>query len=239
MTITLSPGQDLNFDADDNLYPTGDGKPMAETDLHQDQMIYIIQALKTFYQSDSDVYVAGNNFLYYEQGNPRAVVSPDGYVVFGVPKRRRNTYMLWKEGGVTPAVVFEVTSKKTKREDVRTKRPLYENVLRVPEYFQFDPTGDYLRPRLQGLRLIEGQYQAILLIDGRLHSEQLGLDLVQEGEIVRLFDPVRNVFLLTHQETSRQAEQETLRADMEAQAREEAEAEIIRLRAELEALQRQ
>ena len=31
---------------------------------------------------------------------------------------------------------------------MHTKRPLYERTLRVPEYFLFDPTGDYLRPRL-------------------------------------------------------------------------------------------
>ena len=28
----------------------------------------------------------------------------------------------------------------------------------VEEYFQYDPTGDYLNPQLQGLRLIEGNY---------------------------------------------------------------------------------
>ncbi len=254
MTTTLAPEQDEDF------YPTGDGKPMAETDLHREQMNYLIFALASHFRNAPDVYVSGNNFLYYEQGNPRAVVSPDGYVVFGVPNHPRDTYMLWLEGGITPAVVFEVTSKKTKREDTRTKRPLYEAVLRVPEYFQFDPTGDYLRPRLQGLRLVDGQYQAIPLVDGGMHSEQLGLDLVQEGRTLRLFDPIYGVSLLSPQETRQQAERETSRADrqtqraeqeaqradqqtqraeQEAQARTEAEAEIARLRAELAALRQQ
>ncbi len=30
---------------------------------------------------------------------------------------------------------------------------------RTRKYFQYDPTGDYLNPRLQGARLAEGNYQ--------------------------------------------------------------------------------
>ena len=63
--------------------------------------------------------------------------------------------MAWKEHGRLPAVVFEFTSRKTQREDTDTKLPLYERTLRTPEYFLFDPTGDYFRPRLQGYRLPE------------------------------------------------------------------------------------
>ena len=41
------------------------------------------------------------------------------------------------------------------------KLALYRDVLRVPEYFQFDPTEDYLRPPLQGHRLERGEYVPI------------------------------------------------------------------------------
>jgi Uma2 family endonuclease len=135
-------------------YPDSDGKPMAETEKHRDLMIYSIEALKAFFDARPDVQVSGNNFIYFEEGNPKARISPDCYVVFGVPKRVRDSYKSWEEGGKLPAVIFEFTSKKTRREDVHKKRPLYEQVLRVSEYFQFDPTGDYLKPRLQGFRWV-------------------------------------------------------------------------------------
>ena len=210
-------------------YPVRDGKPMAETDKHADLMMYFKMALQIRYADQADVYVSGNNFVYYQEGNPKKCVSPDCYVVFGVPKHMRDSYMSWREGGRLPSVVFEFTSRKAAGEDTDTKRPLYENVLQIAEYFLFDPTGDYLEPRLQGFRLIEGRYQPIPVEDGRMHSEQLGLDLVQQGETLRLFDPQRGVFLPTGLEMAR-------RAEAEAEARAEAESEVARLRAELAAL---
>lgn len=41
-------------------YPTGDGKPMAETDLHRDNMIDVIQMLRDHFAKYKDVYVSGN-----------------------------------------------------------------------------------------------------------------------------------------------------------------------------------
>ncbi len=58
-------------------------------------------------------------------------------------------------------MVIEITSKSTKREDKTTKKELYRDVLKVAEYFQFDPTEDYLKPPLQGFRLVEGEYLPI------------------------------------------------------------------------------
>jgi ABC-type multidrug transport system ATPase subunit len=201
--------------------------------------IYAIETLKGFFDDRTDVVVSGNNFVYYDEGNPKGRVSPDCYVVFGVEKRVRDSYKAWEEGGRAPSVVFEFTSKKTRKEDTVTKFRLYESVLRVPEYFLFDPTGDYLKPRLQGHRLVDGRYVALELVDGRLHSEVLGLDLVMEGERLRLYDPARGVFLLDPLEQTRRANAEAARAEAEARRAEAAEAESARLRAALEALRRQ
>jgi Uma2 family endonuclease len=231
-------------------YPVSDGKPMAESDKHRDLGVYTIEALRIFFAGRPDVYVAGNNFVYWEEGNPRAVVSPDVYVVFGVEMRQRDCYMAWKEGGRLPDVVFEFTSKKTRKEDTRDKLPKYEQVLKVPEYFLFDPTGDYLTPRLQGYRLVEGSYVPLEAVDGRLHSELLGLDLVQEGERLRLWDPAKQEWLLSPLELAQareaereraqaeahRAQAEAQRADAERRRADEAIAEAARLRAELEAL---
>src|SRR5262245_27078437 len=213
-------------------YPTSDGKPMGETDKHRDLTTYGVEALKFRFADRPEVYVSGNNFLYWEEGNPRKSVSPDCYVVFGVGMRQRDCYKAWEEGGRLPDVVIEFTSKKTKKEDTDTKRPLYEQVLKVPEYFLFDPTGDYLTPRLQGFRLVEGEYVPLEAVDNRLFSEQLGLELVQDGENLYFYDPERGERLLTPLEQARRAEEE-------AAARATAEAENARLRAELERLRRQ
>ncbi len=225
------------------VYPTRDGRPMAETDKHREIAFYIIQALKTYFSGHDDVYVSGNNFVFWEEGKPKARISPDAYVVFGPTPDLRDSYMAWKDKGRLPSVVFEFTSHKTQREDTDTKLPLYEGVLKTPEYFLFDPTGDYLKPRLQGYRLVGNQYVRLELTDDRLHSEQLGLDLVQQGESLRLYDPVQGRFLPTTLELShhaeaetRRAEAETRRAQVEADQRQSAEAEVARLRAELDAL---
>ena len=227
-------------------YPTGDGKPMAEDVLHRKLMFYACESLETYLANRPDAHVSGNDFVYYEEGNVRARVSPDTYVVIGVPRRLRRSYKVWEENGVAPAVVFEFTSKKTRREDVTIKRPLYEQVLRVQEYFQFDPTGDYLKPRLQGQRLQAGRYEAIALHNDRMWSEQLGLELVIVGENLRFYDPARGEWLRTYEEAEAERKMETLRAEAEAQRAESekqraetAEAELARLRAELEALRQQ
>ena len=242
-------------------YPTGDGKPMAEDNLHRKLMAYGCDALEYHFASRSDAYVSGNDFVYYEVGNPRARVSPDCYVALGVePKNERHSYKIWEENGIAPAVVFEFTSKKTKKEDVTLKKPLYEQVLQVQEYFQFDPTGDYLKPRLQGHRLHNGVYQAIELRDNRMTSEQLGLELVIDGETLRFYNPAKGEWLRTYDQAEtqrllqqqraeaadRRAETEKQRAEAEAQRAEAAdkraavaEAEVARMRAEIKALRRQ
>ena len=107
---------------------------------------------------------------------------------------RRELRLAWEEGGRLPDVVFEFTSRKTKKEDTDVKRPLYEQVLKVKEYFLFDPTGDYLKPRLQGYRLVGERYAAMEPVKGRLFSEQLGLELIQEGERLSLYDPEMATF---------------------------------------------
>jgi len=61
------------------------------------------------------VYVSGNLFIYYEQGNPK-VVAPDVFVVFGVARRDRFSYKLWQESN-KPDFILEITKKSTLSED--------------------------------------------------------------------------------------------------------------------------
>jgi Uma2 family endonuclease len=216
-------------------YPTSDGKPMAETEHHRDLMVDLIETLKTHFDADPEVYVGGNLLLFYEEGNRRKHVSPDVFVARGVPKLpKRLYYLLWEEGK-PPDAVIELTSRTTRREDRQKKWQLYRDVLKVPEYFLFDPFEEYLKPSLQGYRLEGGEYSSIVPVHGRLTSQVLGLKLERDAADLRLVDPATGRRLPTLREQTAQA---GARAEAESLARRSAEAELERMRQELERLKR-
>ena len=224
---------------DTGLYPCSDGQPMAETDLHAACMVYVTCALRRHFakRGREDVYVGSNNFLYYERGNPRAVVAPDVYVVVGAAAHLRDTYLLWNEPK-GPDFVLEVTSASTRRADERRKRDVYAS-LGVSEYFLYDPRAEYLTPPLQGWRLHEGEYRplpAVTVLSNRgvtVASEVLGLELRDEREarMVRLRDRATGEDLPTYEEADRAREEE-------AAARRAAEARAAELEARVLALEK-
>ncbi len=213
-------------------YPESDGEPMAETDKHINLLIYLREALADHFRDDPNVYVAGNLFVYYAEGDPGQVVAPDVFVVKGVPKRDRRIYQVWKENKA-PDVVFELTSRSTRQEDLGPKKGVYE-MLGVEEYFIFDPLGEYLQPRLVGFRLAKWGYRRIE--EEPLVSRVLGLELRVEGEMLRLVDPATGEKLLTPLEAQEARRLAEAKAAAEAEARRRAEAEVERLRAELASL---
>ncbi len=244
------------------FYPESDGKPMAETTQHRDVMIELIVGLRDWFADDPLAYVSGNEFLYWVEGNPRRNVSPDVWFVRGIDKAVvRPSYKTWLEGGKGPDFVLEATSRSTRREDRGKKFRTYQDELKVREYFLFDPLGEYLKPPLQGYRLAEGQYRPIGPVDGRLPSEVLGLHLEADGGLIGLFDPAtgrkvptrlealeeerealrrRDAELDREREERRRLDAE-LRREREGRRRSDAalvesQAEIERLRRELEAL---
>jgi Uma2 family endonuclease len=265
MATTLSPSSVVRND-----YPTSDGKPMAETDRHRDQMNETIKTLDEHFAGEPMIYVSGNLLVFYVPGNKRRHVSPDVFVVRGVQKRERLNYLVWEEGH-GPEVVIEITSSSTRKEDQKAKMSLYCDTLKVREYFLFDPFGDYLDPPLQGYRLRGGKYQRIRPREGRLPSQVLGLHLERDGQTLRLWNPQTQAWLLSPSErakreadraneAARLAEDEAHRADeaalradheahradeaarlaqREAQRADQAQAEVDRLRAELQRLTEQ
>ena len=240
------------------VYPVSDGQPMAESGIHGECMMYVTSALRRWFakRGRTDVCVGMNNFLYYERGNPRAVVAPDVYVVVGAPAGLRDTYMLWKEPK-GPDFVLEVTSKSTRRDDERRKRDVYAG-LGVREYFLYDPRAEYLAPPLQGFRLHGGEYRAlpgVTALSNRgvsVASEVLGLELRDERDarMVRLRDLETGEDLPTYEESERAREdeasarqresgarqQEAEARQREAAARRAAEARVMELEARLRAL---
>src|SRR5438552_2196049 len=131
-------------------YPESDGQPMAETDWHRDLMFALIASLQNHFASAPDVYVSGNLLLYYIEDDPTKSVAPDVFIVRGVGGHERRIYKLWEEGRA-PNVVIELSSRKTKKEDLGWKKQLYA-WFGVAEYFIFDPEYK-LKPPLRAFRL--------------------------------------------------------------------------------------
>ena len=186
-------------------YPSSDGKPIAEGEAQFVSLTYAAMALRAHFGERDDVYVGANMFLYFEENNPRAVVAPDVFVVIGTPKRVRDYYLLWNEPK-GPDFVLEITSRSTRNEDQGRKKRVYAS-LGVGEYFLFDPTGDYLRPRLQGFVLREGRYERMPELrssqgEPSLASTKIGLHLVVRDNALRLHDPATGRDLPTYAEVA-------------------------------------
>jgi Uma2 family endonuclease len=178
-------------------YPESDGKPMAETYIHINLIIYLKTALEIFFAEREDVYVTGNIMFYYIEDELTQCVSPDVMVCFGVPKHQRRTYKLWEENDVPPAVVIEISSCKTWRDD-RVKKVLLYAQLGVPEYYIFNPEKITKKSTsFLAYRLEDSQFEPVHIHDGRVRSEILGLDLVETGSTLRLFNPQTNQILPT------------------------------------------
>ena len=217
-------------------YPSSDGKPMAETPLHMAVMWTIIQTLIEWFDADPNVYVWGNMFLYYVEGDITKNVSPDVMIVKGVDKHKdRDVFKTWEEKK-SPQCIIEVTSGKTKKEDQTTKFERYRDQLKVSEYFMFDPRADYIKPKLRGFRLRSGDYVPIKEVDGRLPSKVLGLHLEADGTDLRFWNPETEAWLLTPAELQEQIE---ARADRAVAQRAKDQSEIERLQRELEIIKQQ
>ena len=224
-------------------YPSSDGKPMAESDSQRKPLMYAVECLGHYFRNAPEVYVSGNLLIYYEEGT-LARVAPDVFVVFGARNRKeeRATYLLWEEEKA-PDFVLEITSPGKWRADQTWKRELYRR-LGVREYWQYDPTRDYLDPPLQGLELVEGEYDPLPgweMADGTLaaRSEVLGLELRVAGRRLRFYDPQPGE-LPDLAETDEQRREAESRAEREAVAhrREAAARQAAETRAQQEAAAR-
>ena len=197
-------------------YPESDGRPMAETPWHKRAMIETTAPLEDRYQHRADVYVGGNMLMYYVEGDGHQHVSPDVFVALGVrPDPGRGAWKTWEEGGKLADFVLEVTSESTRDRDEGDKRWLYQR-LGVREYWQYDPTGDYLDPILKG-RYIgpKGAYRTRALqkgADGVVYGESKVLSLHLcldrfDGNRLRYRDPNTGEYLRTPDDKARLLEE--------------------------------
>ena len=221
------------------FYPSSDDKPMAETDWHRKLLMALIQIIEHHFRDHDDVYVSGDLLIYYKMGDNTKSVAPDVFVVQGVAKKQRGTYLTWEEAH-TPDFVLELASPSTFRYDLTGKKDLYESVLKVKEYYIYDPLHQ-IQPHFIGFRLIDGVYEEIAFVNERLPSSVLNLELGEHDGTLGVYDPTTDQWLAPPEERAEQAEeraeQAEERAEQEALARQRAEDELAKALATLERLQ--
>lgn len=199
------------------VYPETDGRPMPDGSYQSVTWRYLLDALEAHCHGRG-LYVAGDMFVYLEEGNPANCIAPDVFVVLGASDHKRDTYKVWEEAGGMPDFVLEIVSPSTWRADLGEKRDRYAS-LGVGEYWLHDPHGRYMQPALAGFRLVDRSYAPL---PSRLRSREaprglairsdlLGLDLVLAGEDLRFFDPVGERLLPTYGESVARHEADQMR----------------------------
>jgi Uma2 family endonuclease len=195
-------------------------EPPLETDLHRNQIDLLIRLLKAWWNDRQDFYISGNLTVYYntQQLKSRDFRGPDVFVVLGTEKKDRRSWAIWDEGGKYPNVVIELLSSSTARVDKGTKKALYQDVWRLPEYYWFHPET----LEFAGFHLVNGRYEAITPTEnGRLLSEQLGLQLGVHERQLRWFTAEGELIPLPEDAERQRAEQEHQRAEQERQRAEQ------------------
>lgn len=227
------------------VYPESDGQPMAETDVHRDLLLKMVELLK---QAFPESYVSGNIFVYYVEGDPRKVLSPDALLCRGQGPRQKRIVRMWEENSQLD-LVMEFTTPSTKKEDYQKKKKIYEKIFQIPYYLIYDP----LAMKLDLYRLTETGYQAVENNEkGYWEMPDLGIQVGLElPHSLCLFDADGNRILDKAEAAQKQAEAVQKQADdalqqaddalqqaeKERLAKEEAKLEIEALKAQLKSLQ--
>lgn len=189
-------------DDEENFYPDTDESIMPEGILHFLLSVRLASTLLAFFANREDVKVFGNCMLYYEEGNPRKVISPDLMVCFGLEKLPTRVYKLWEEE-IVPSVVIEFASETTWFNDVSNKLAIYQK-LGVKEYYIYDVEYDHLPSPLTAYSLDNEILTEIEVVNSRVLSESLGLELIDTGETLRFFNPETNELLMTMEEMAQE-----------------------------------
>lgn len=207
------------------VYPSTDGKPLAESFLHLYAILTILEVLLQ-YLDGQQATVLADQFLYYSEGRPRLRVAPDVMVIFGVEPGPRDNYKIWEEGEA-PAAIFEVTSPRTRSQDMSFKKTLYAQ-LGVREYWLFDPKDEWIDGQLLGYEL-DGETYRKLPLDPPI-SRVLNLRLSVEGALLAFYRQDTGDRLLPPKELAIALERERQALQQERQTREDLAAQLERYR---------
>ncbi len=239
----------LRLPTQDEL-PCDDGIPM-ETQRHRLQMELLIDSLQPWLAQQGSGYVGGNMFVYFSEKQVRNqdFKGPDVFVVQGVSQVERKSWVVWQEEA-SPDIVIELLSESTTDVDKGEKKTVYQNQLKVEEYYWFDPfnSEDFVGWKRDEKK---GYQKKAFDAQKRLMSEELGLALVRwegvfkgvkaiwlrwatlEGELL----PTAEEYERQQKEKERQAKEKERRAkEEERREKEQAQQRAELLAAKLRAL---
>jgi Uma2 family endonuclease len=211
--------------------PETDGEPL-ESPWHFAQIALLIDLVHCWFKGRDDYFVGGNMFIYYSwsESKKQDYKGPDFFFVKEVERQRHRQYWaIWDEGGKYPNLMIELLSPTTAKFDKTTKKTLYEQTFRTPEYFWYDPDTQ----ELTGWRMKEGSYQVIETDNrGWMWCEQLelwigkwkGTHMGLEATWLRFYQENGQLVLL-------EAEAARLQAEIDRKKAEEAQAELTRMKA--------
>jgi Putative restriction endonuclease len=176
-------------------------------------------------------FVGADQFIYYEQYAPTESVSPDVYVMHGIePDREVDCWKLWEESRAVPSFAVEIVSWKNPRKDA-IQSPVRHAALGTKELVVFDPyharRRDRDRHRFHVFRRLpkRGLVQVEVTDGDRVYSKSLRLWLRTVGDGME-----------TRLRLAQGPEGDELIPTAE-EARDAAEAEVARLRAEVARVQ--
>jgi Uma2 family endonuclease len=159
-----------------------------ESSFHYMQLALLVTCLEWHWRGRNDFFIGANLTFCYsrQQLLNQNFHSPDFFLIKNTEKRPRYSWVAWAENGRYPDIIIELLANSTAEVDRNERKILYQNQLRTPEYFWFDPEDLEFR----GFRLIGREYQSILANEsGRLWSEVLKLYLgIHDGKL-RYFTP--------------------------------------------------
>jgi Uma2 family endonuclease len=208
---TISPQEFANLLPDSNLLASDE--PEMESSLHYLQAMLLVSCLEWLWRDRDDFFIGANLTIYFsrQQLKNRDFRGPDFFLVKNTQRQPRRSWVVWEEDGKYPDIIIELLSESTAEVDRTTKRELYQDRFRTPEYFWFDPES----LEFVGLRLVGNRYQEIPNQPQGKWSETLELYLtILDGQL-RFFKP-NGELVPTPQESAVRAGEAVIQAQRES-----------------------
>lgn len=200
------------------VYPTSDGKPMAENETQGRQIVRLTQQLDHHFRHRDDVHVGFDLLWYPVEGHPEISRAPDVFVVPGRPQRpRRPSWLQWREDDTPMLHVVEVISPSNTPLEMAEKRAWYSRY-GVEEYLVFHPDAGLLEVHIRtdlGLVPIEVELPwTSTLLEGCAYQVDISDSDDEPFDLVLLAPDGKKV--PTAADLAQQADAATARADAEA-----------------------
>ncbi len=116
-------------------------EPQMESPEHYEQLALLTTSLNWIWRDRQGFFIGANLSIYYDRNEllRRKFCGPDFFLVKDVEQAKRNSWVIWEEGGRYPDLIIEILSNSTAKTDRIDKKALYQNIFRTPEYFWFHP----------------------------------------------------------------------------------------------------